>query len=632
MTPSPASPTTIASVLPEYEILGELGRGAMGVVLLARHRTLGRHVAIKELPRQLAADDGVRTRFVHEARTLAHLNHPHVVGIYDFIDRNGHLALVMEQLGGGTVWDQHVRGSLTAPLACGLMLAAAAGLDHAHNHGVLHRDVKPDNLMFTSTGQLKVTDFGIAKVVAGDKTVATADGTVVGTPAYMAPEQAEGDAVGPAADVYACGTILFELLTGRLPFPNAQTPMALLLARVKQEAPSILAFAPQVSGPIAEVTSRALSRSVEYRYQTIKEFGIALGHAAAETWGLEWLNGIGVPVTGSAQIEQAARTTQDVHLIDTAIQPAYPSGPSTDGDHFQRDYYQPYQEFQAVGYAAAPADYGYGHTTNSLPQTTRDLSTVNAEELVDIRELQRDSSLGRLWGASVLATAASITVAFAAPALFTNDSPEIVVTAPDNSLLPMIAVDGQRHTPQNRLTIDPDHSIVLDGLEGSRVRLNAFSVDSVIDRREATIDNGQVVLQLGDLPWAADETMSVDLSVDDETQPFASMSMSPTRAGRSPLWLLAAVGLVALGLLGLTSAWDQLKSRATATVGVGIASASGAIVGTSLWLLATHLTGSGAVLGAGVAATGFGGLAAGLGAAAYARQLSQDRIHQGWDQ
>jgi serine/threonine protein kinase len=197
---------SIQAVLPSYEVTGELGRGAMGVVLAGRHRQLERDVAIKHLPPAFAADEEVRQRFGQEARTLAALTHAHIVPVYDYVEREGVCLLVMEALPGGTLWDRFTNEGLTMATACTAVLATCAGLQHAHTKGVLHRDVKPENLMFDAEHTLKVTDFGIAEVFGGDETVTTVGGAVIGTPAYMAPEQAQGQACGPPADVYATGT------------------------------------------------------------------------------------------------------------------------------------------------------------------------------------------------------------------------------------------------------------------------------------------------------------------------------------------------------------------------------------------------------------------------------------------
>jgi len=300
----------LSAALPDYEITKELGRGAMGIVYLGRHRALDRLVAIKELPPSFAADDNVRKRFLTEARVVASLDHPHVVVIHDFVDRDGHLALVMEHLPNGTVWDQFMHHGLAAPRACGLVLATLAGVHHAHDRGIMHRDIKPENLIFTHDWQLKVTDFGIAQVLSGRETMTTAEGAIVGTPAYMAPEQAEGRPCGPPADVYASGAMLYEMLTGKLPFPDAETAMAMANARLTQDPVPIASVGPAIPEAIAEVAMHALARKESDRFSSAEEFGVALGEAAADTWGIEWMTESGTAVRGSAAIEQASRTTR----------------------------------------------------------------------------------------------------------------------------------------------------------------------------------------------------------------------------------------------------------------------------------------------------------------------------------
>ena len=188
----------VIAALPAYEIGGELGRGGWGVVLAGRHRQLGREVAIKQLPRAFAADPAVRARFVAEARLLASLDHPHIVPVYDYVEADGLCLLVMEKLPGGTLWSRFTSTGVTArgrlrPGAGRLRRAArrppagdpSPGREAGEPHVLGH-------------GALKVTDFGIAKVVGGPETMATRAGEVLGTPAYMAPEQAQAAELGPA--------------------------------------------------------------------------------------------------------------------------------------------------------------------------------------------------------------------------------------------------------------------------------------------------------------------------------------------------------------------------------------------------------------------------------------------------
>jgi serine/threonine-protein kinase len=280
----------VAEALPAYEVGGELGRGGWGVVLEGRHRQLGRAVAIKQLPRTFAADPDVRSRFLAEARLLASLDHPHIVPVYDFVERDGLCLLVMEKLAGGTVWSRFVQRGVVAEAACGIGVVAAVALDHAHRLGILHRDVKPENLMFSAAGIMKVTDFGIAKVLTGGRTMATRAGDVLGTPAYMAPEQALGAEVGPATDIYALGVMLYELLSGRLPFQGPlDSAMALLYKHVHEEPVDLGTVTTSVPRPVVDVVMRALRKDPSDRYESAEAFGVALAEAATEGFGAGWL-------------------------------------------------------------------------------------------------------------------------------------------------------------------------------------------------------------------------------------------------------------------------------------------------------------------------------------------------------
>jgi serine/threonine-protein kinase len=313
----------VARALPGYEIGEELGRGAWGVVLAGRHRNLGRDVAIKQLPRAFAADDAVRARFVAEGRVLASLDHPHIVPVFDFVESDGLCLLVMELLPGGSVWDRFMANGFTPPTACGTALAAAAGLHNAHQHNVLHRDVKPENLMFSAEGVLKVTDFGIAKVVGGDATLATRAGEVVGTPAYIAPEQARGAALSPATDVYALATLLYELLAGELPFAEEPDAMALLFKHAYEDPVPLEKKAPAVPGPVVPVVMQGLATAPADRYSSAEAFGVALAEACTSVWGPGWLAAEGVPVMGPGSIVGATERL--------SVPPPGQAGPPTAG-------------------------------------------------------------------------------------------------------------------------------------------------------------------------------------------------------------------------------------------------------------------------------------------------------------
>lgn len=299
----------IAQAMPDYDIERELGRGGMGVVFLGRHRRLLRGAAIKELPPSIAVEDEVRERFVTEAQTLAGLAHPHIVPIFDYVERDGECLIVMQELPGGSVWDRFTSEGLTPPTACAVVMACCAALQHAHDNGVLHLDVKPDNLMFDAESAVKVTDFGISRMITGGRTLGTVDGQVLGTPAYMSPEQARGEELTAASDVYAAGVMLYELLSGQLPWQGAQTAAELLQQRLDEDPIPLRDVVPSVPQPLHDVVMKALSRDLPSRFDRAEDFGVAIGEACAEAWGPGWIDHAGVRIVGSERMSLAARTT-----------------------------------------------------------------------------------------------------------------------------------------------------------------------------------------------------------------------------------------------------------------------------------------------------------------------------------
>jgi serine/threonine-protein kinase len=208
---------SVQTVAGRYEVERTLGGGGMAVVYLAHDTELGRPVALKVLADTLADDPEIRQRFVREARLAARLSHPHVVRVYDAGEQDGRPFIVMECVAGESLAELLRReGGLDPDRVAALGIQACAGLDVAHRAGLVHRDVKPANLLLTDDGVLKVADFGIAHAIGGTRV--TAVGTVLGTAAYLSPEQAFGGAVTPASDLYSLGTCLYELLAGEPPY------------------------------------------------------------------------------------------------------------------------------------------------------------------------------------------------------------------------------------------------------------------------------------------------------------------------------------------------------------------------------------------------------------------------------
>ena len=320
----------LGSVLPAYDIGDELGQGGMGVVVSGQHRQLGRRVAIKQLPEAFAADPGVRRRFTAEAQVLASLDHPHVVPVYDFVEREGICLLVMELLPGGTLRSRVAGGGCTAPYAVAVSLACLSGLSAAHRRGILHRDVKPENMLFAASGVLKVTDFGIAKVIGGPGTVLTRVGDVVGTPAYIAPEQVRGGKLSAATDVYALATMLYELLAGVLPFSieTEGEDLALLFKHAYEKPVPLRDVAPGVPGPVAAVVMRGLATEPADRFQTAEAFGAALAESATQAWGPGWLAAEQVPIMDAGPMIGIAGHPSGPRPAAAAGPGSFPAGPT----------------------------------------------------------------------------------------------------------------------------------------------------------------------------------------------------------------------------------------------------------------------------------------------------------------
>jgi serine/threonine protein kinase len=237
-----------------YTIVGELGRGGMAVVYLARQPALGRSVALKELAPFQAHDPLLAQRFIREARVAARLNHPNVVTVYDFLEQDGVAYIAMEYVDRGSLREQV--GQLSLPQVAGVLEGLLAGLSHAESIGVAHRDIKPENLLVTADGGIKIADFGIAKAYqqVATEEMLTPAGATVGTPAYMAPEQAMGQEIGPWTDLYQTGVVAYELLGSGVPFRATGNPLAVMMMHISEPVPAL----PAGTDPALEQWVRAL--------------------------------------------------------------------------------------------------------------------------------------------------------------------------------------------------------------------------------------------------------------------------------------------------------------------------------------------------------------------------------------
>jgi serine/threonine-protein kinase len=263
----------IGTTVGKYRIVDKLGRGGMGTVYKAVDETLDREVAIKVLNPDLTDADLLK-RFRGEAVTLARLNHPGIATIYELHHQQDDLLMVMEFVRGETFHDLTDRlGAIAPPQAAHLCMQVLDALGHAHRAGVVHRDLKPANLMITESGAVKIMDFGIARVLGSEHF--THGGYMMGTPAYMAPEQVLGREIDGRADLYSIGVVLYRLLTGRLPF-NADTAISMVQMQISEAPTPILSLKPDLPAWCTRVIERALAKSPSDRFQSAEEFRSAL--------------------------------------------------------------------------------------------------------------------------------------------------------------------------------------------------------------------------------------------------------------------------------------------------------------------------------------------------------------------
>ncbi len=270
----------VAPEIPGYDVVREVSRGGMGVVYEAHQKSLGRTVALKIVLGDARADDVAIDRFLIESRAAAAIVHSHVVRVYDFGECGGRPYLVMEYCPGGTLADGLKAGRMDPTAAAVLVHKLAAGMAAAHARGIVHRDLKPQNVLFDAAGEPKVADFGLAKFAAGANL--TRPGDVMGTPAYMAPEQASGLAVGidTAADVWALGVVLYECLTGKTPFAGFSTAAIVSAVQAADPVPVRVA-APAAPRDLEFICHKCLRKTPGDRYPTAAELATDLGRFLA---------------------------------------------------------------------------------------------------------------------------------------------------------------------------------------------------------------------------------------------------------------------------------------------------------------------------------------------------------------
>src|SRR5215468_8994701 len=270
-----------------YEIGETLGYGGMAEVHLGRDVRLGREVAVKVLRADLARDPSFQARFRREAQAAASLNHPSIVAVYDtgedMTGSNGSTPyIVMEYVEGRTLREVlKAEGRIMPRRAMEIVSDVCAALDFSHRNGIVHRDVKPGNVMITSTGTVKVMDFGIARAVADAGATMTATAAVIGTAQYLSPEQARGENVDARSDVYSTGCLLYELITGSPPF-TGDSPVAVAYQHVRENAPVPSSLNPEVPRTVDSIVMKALAKNPLNRYQSAAEMRADLQRALAD--------------------------------------------------------------------------------------------------------------------------------------------------------------------------------------------------------------------------------------------------------------------------------------------------------------------------------------------------------------
>ncbi|MBH0776458.1 serine/threonine-protein kinase [Nocardia bovistercoris] len=634
----------VRAALPAYDVDDVIGEGGCGVVLAGTHSRLGRRVAIKQMiPPQFGEDPVVRRRFIDEARVMAAIDHPHVVQVFDYVEYEELCLLVMEFMPGGTVGDRFSEDGLDAAAAVAIALSCAAGLDAAHRHGILHRDVKPANLMFGGGGGVKLTDFGIAKIVGGDETLVTQEGYIVGTLHYMSPEQIRGEQLSPAADVYSLATMLYQLLSGKLPIPPTESRVGTILAHARGVTVPLTKVKPSVPEPIADVVMRGLASDSARRFQTAEEFAVALGEPAVSCWGEDWLTSVGIPVVGADTIVAAAtgsgrrgsgahrRPTSESRSGETTFESTRPSAASEEGQSSM-----PTTEGAPAGNGSPPTleDVAAARprSTARLPRVRPDgavadhglrLIDIDRDDLVPIQEVVSfDSPRVPLGAAAVLAAAACAValLGFGGPTAGGSLAPGVVALA---------GADPVTAAPVE-LDLSAPIPLRVDGLDADAARLSLDVLGARVGGDTTPITPGVATSVPAPVnPYVLPGTGTGELTLIRDGVEIAVQRVEFSTAQRSTTTAVA-VGVVLLALFGIAYLESNFRVLRRGRGGVGnyaglcaaAAVTAVAVVGAAWVLIGTSPTVPTLVVAATVA------IGAGAAAAVGARRMGKRYRHQ----
>ena len=266
----------LGQTLGQYQLVEQIGKGGMATVYKAYQPSLSRYVAIKVLPAYYAHEPGFAERFTREAKAIAQLDHPHILPVYDFGKQGDISYIVMKYVPAGTLHDK-LGVAMSPAQAADTIEQIAGALDHAHEKGILHRDIKPSNILLDERGWIYLSDFGLAKMVEGSVQL-TGSGVGVGTPSYMSPEQGQGLPVDARTDVYALGVILFEMLTGHVPY-EAETPMAVVIKHITDPIPLPRQMNPNIPASVEQVLLKAMAKDRDHRFASAGEMAATLRQA-----------------------------------------------------------------------------------------------------------------------------------------------------------------------------------------------------------------------------------------------------------------------------------------------------------------------------------------------------------------